>query len=188
MNKNVIDISINTTWKLFYELLMYLIKPVVLLYLWVNGVKIGNNSKFYGFPRIYRHRKSSILIGDNFESRNWMFSNPLGINHPLILCTWSEGSKILIGDNVGISGGSIVASTKIEIGEGTIIGANTTIVDTDFHPIKSLNRRYDIEDIKSFPVKIGKNVFIGMNSTILKGITLADNSIVPAGEIVRHRK
>ncbi len=31
---------------------------------------------------------------------------------------------------------------------------------------------------------IGKNVWIGMNSTILKGVTIGDDSIVGAGSVV----
>src|SRR5512135_3559077 len=111
------DIAINTPWKLFYELGMYLIKPFVFVYLRINGVTIGSGSKFYGFPRIYRHRNSSISIGNNFECRSWMFSNPLGVNHPTILTTWKEGAEIKIGDDVGISGGAISASNKITIGD-----------------------------------------------------------------------
>jgi acetyltransferase-like isoleucine patch superfamily enzyme len=101
------------------------------------------------------------------------------------LCTWSKGAKIEIGNDVGISGGSIVANKSIEIGDGTLIGANTTIIDTDFHPIKSNNRRYDKKGIASKPIKIGKNVFIGMNCIVLKGSTISDNSVIPAGTIVR---
>ena len=35
-------------------------------------------------------------------------------------------------------------------------------------------------------VKIGNNVFIGMNATILKGVTIGNNSIIGAGSIVTH--
>jgi acetyltransferase-like isoleucine patch superfamily enzyme len=126
-----------------------------------------------------------IEIGKKFETRNWWWSNPLGINHPTIICTWKRSAQIIIGNNVGVSGGSIVASKKIEIGDGTLIGVNTTIIDTDFHPIKSKNRRYDKKNIKSKPVKIGKNVFIGMNCVILKGVEISDNSVIPAGSVLR---
>ena len=40
------------------------------------------------------------------------------------------------------------------------------------HPVLSLQTR---------PVKISDNVWIGMNATILKGVTIGENSVVAAG-------
>lgn len=183
---NIFRQIVNTPWKAQNELLMYCLKPIIFLYLKVIlGVNLDVGYKFYGLPKIMKHFGSIIKIGKNFENRNSFSSNPLGVNHPTILCTWSESAHILIGDDVGLSGGSVVASTHIEIGSGTIIGANCTIIDTDFHPIKSEFRRYDKTNIKSSPVFIGKNVFVGMNTIILKGSNIPDNSVIPAGSVIR---
>lgn len=185
MNK-IFKIISDTPWKFFNEILMYIFKPFILFYLQLNGIKIGKGSKFYGFPKVYKHAGSSIKIGDNFECRSWWFSNPIGINHPTIICTWSKGAEIEIGNDVGISGGSIVASKQIKIGNGSIMGANSSIIDTDFHPTKSTHRRYGKNNVKSFPVKIGKNVFIGTSVIILKGSKIPDNAVVPAGKVIRY--
>lgn len=182
---NFWDISINTPWKLVTEVVMYLIKPFALLYLYISGVKIGKNSKFYGLPKVYKHRGSSIQIGNNFEARSWWFSNPLGINHPLIICTWSNNAQITIGDDVGISGGSIVAAERVQIGNRVVIGANCNIIDTNFHPTKD-NKRYGKDGIGVESVSIGDDVFIGTNSTILKGASIGRDSVIGAGEVVRH--
>lgn len=181
----MLNILVTTPWKALNELRMVLAKPFVFIYLKVMGVRTMYGSKFYGFPKIYRHKESGIKIGNRFENRNWWWSNPLGVNHPTIICTWSKNAEILIGDDVGISGGSIVASNKIEIGAGTLIGANTTIIDTDFHPVKGKSRRYKKKAVKSAAIKIGKNVFIGMNCIILKGVNIPDNATIPAGAVVR---
>jgi len=175
-------------WKAINEIKMYLTKPLSWFYLKVKGVKIGTGAKFYGLPKILISPNSTITIGDRFENRNWWESNPLGINHPTIICTWAKGAKIVIGNDVGISGGAIVAAKKVTIGDGTLIGANTLIIDSDFHPIKSKKRRYSKRGIKSAPITIGKNVFIGTNCTILKGANIKDNSVVPAGATVRKQK
>lgn len=177
--------SIDTPWKAVNEIFMYITTFLVYFYLHISGVKIGKNCRFYGFPMIVKNRGGKIVIGDDFECRSSFFSNPLGINHPAIICAWNKDAVVKIGNNVGMSGGSIVANKLIEIGDGTIIGANSTIIDTDFHPVRSENRRYDRDNVKSYPVFIGKNVFIGLNSIILKGSTIRDDSIVPAGNIVR---
>lgn len=183
--KMILQIIKDTPWKLFNEVLMYLVQPFVFVYLRINRVEIGKGAKFYGFPRIYRHRNSSIIIGDDFECRSWWFSNPLGINHPTIISTWRKGAKIVIGNDVGISGGSLVASSGINIGDKVLIGANSTIVDSNFHPLKGENRRYSKKNIKEKPVQIGNSVFIGMNSTILKGVKIKDGSTIPAGAVIR---
>jgi len=136
--KQITSCIIATPWKIDNEILMYLIKIPVYFYLKIfKGVILGANYKFYGLPKVFRHRGSKIEIGNRFENRNVWYSNPLGINHPIIICTWDNGTEIKIGNDVGISGGSIVAAKKIEIGNGTIIGVNTTIIDTDFHPVDS---------------------------------------------------
>ncbi|WP_262710533.1 acyltransferase [Dinghuibacter silviterrae] len=38
--------------------------------------------------------------------------------------------------------------------------------------------------MNSAPVKIGDNVFIGMDSIILKGVTIGSNVVVAAGSVV----
>lgn len=182
---NFWDISRDTPWKLATEISMYLIRPFVYLYLIFMGVKIGKGSKFYGFPKIFKHRDSQIIIGNNFEARSWRFSNPLGVNHPVIICTWAKGATIEIGDDVGISGGSVVASKEIKIGDRVLIGANSTIIDTNFHPLKG-ERRYSKENVDSKAVVIGDNAFVGMNVIILKGNNIKNNSIIPAGEVIRN--
>lgn len=180
----IFEIIYESPWKLINEILMYLIKPFVYVYLVIHGVKIGSGFKFYGFPKVFRTSGSKIIIGDNFESRNWWFSNPLGVNHPLILSTWKKDAQIVIGNDVGISGGSIVAAKKIEIGNRVLIGANSSIIDTDFHPTSG-DKRYSKENIKSMEVKLGDDVFVGMNAIILKGSDIKNNQIIPAGEVIR---
>jgi galactoside O-acetyltransferase len=71
------------------------------------------------------------------------------------------------------------------------------IADSDFHPIAAAQRRQDTyalapffkdrpsrPKIRSAPVKICDNAWIGMNAVILKGVTIGENSIVGAGAVV----
>jgi acetyltransferase-like isoleucine patch superfamily enzyme len=74
----------------------------------------------------------------------------------------------------------------IEIGPDCLLGANVTIVDSDFHPLDPA-RRHDppVSDaIGVAPVRIGENVFIGTNAIVLKGVTVGANSVVGAGSVV----
>jgi len=65
---------------------------------------------------------------------------------------------------------------KISVGSNTVIGFNTTI----------LAHEYLIKEYRLGDVKIGNEVMIGANSTILPGVEIGDGAIVSAGTLV-HR-
>ncbi len=148
------------------------------------GVELGRGVVFHGPPIVEVAPKSRISIGDRSVLCSLSHMTALGINHPVVLRTLGPGASIEIGSDVGISGGSFCAVSRIEIGDGTLIGANVTIADTDFHSVQSLKRRHDKEGIATSPVNIGKNVFIGTGSIVLKGVSIGDNSVIGAGSVV----
>lgn len=154
------------------------------LILKLNGTKYGRSLRLGGWPFIYRSAKSKIEIGDNVSINSNFFSNLLGIYQRTIIVA-NKQCVIKIGDRVGISGSTIYGWNSIEIGDDTRIGVNCKIIDTDFHPINPEDRRLRVsETVGCKPIKIGKNVFIGMNSLILKGTVLGDNCVVGAGSVV----
>jgi acetyltransferase-like isoleucine patch superfamily enzyme len=63
---------------------------------------------------------------------------------------------------------------KISVGRNTVIGYNTTI----------LAHEYLIKEYRLGDVKIGSEVMIGANSTIMPGISIGDGAIVSAGTLV----
>ena len=84
-----------------------------------------------------------------------------------------------------------------EIGSYCLISWNVGIADSDFHPIDPAQRRIDAlalapyykerpprPPIRTAPVRIADNVWIGMNAVILKGVTIGENSVVAAGSVV----
>ena len=90
------------------------------------------------------------------------------------------GKNITIGKNVFINACcKFQDQGGISIDDGCLIGHNVTIatINHDFNP----KNRIAME-VK--PVKIGKNVWIGSNSTILPGITIEDGAIIGAGSVV----
>ena len=62
-----------------------------------------------------------------------------------------------------------------------MIGPNT-LITTVGHPLTPMGRRKHIGIAK--PVKIGDDVWIGGNVTILPGITIGNNVVVAAGAVV----
>lgn len=182
--------AVQTPWKAWNQLRRWLAYPPVRLIFAVNRIPWGQGWRFYGVPIIQKHRGSRMTFGSHLQLRSSPRSNPLGANHPVILCTWRARATLEIGDNFGMTGGAICASESIIIADNVIVGANTTIVDTDFHPLdvaagspqRSSRRRGDAA--ASAPVVIEEDVFIGMNCTILKGIVIGEGSVVGAGSVV----
>jgi acetyltransferase-like isoleucine patch superfamily enzyme len=89
-----------------------------------------------------------------------------------------------MGHHFGMTGGSIVCEEQITIGDRVIVGCNTIITDTDFHPLQPAVRRERPIDGATAPIFIEDDVFIGMNALILKGVTLGAGCIVGAGSVV----
>lgn len=136
-----------------------------------------------GKPLIDRNPNSEIAIGQGVVLVSDVTYNVAGINHPVILSTMAEGASIVLHDGVGISGGSIVTSNSIEIGENTMLGVNCNIWGTDFHDAIAKNRVKGGKG-KSAPIKIGKSCWLGANVTVLKGVTIGDGAVIGAGSVV----
>lgn len=88
---------------------------------------------------------------------------------------------IRIGDAVMISPGvRISASDEIIIGDGCMFANGAYVTDCDWHGVYDRTQR----DPQAYPVRIGNNVWIGDRATVLKGVTIGDNSIVAACSVV----
>jgi len=176
----------NTPWKIWNEAWRWLAYPTARLTFAFNGIKWGQGWRLHGLPIIQKHRRSIMCLGNGLRLRSSVRSNPLGPNHPVVLCTWQPGAILEIGEDFGMSGGSIVAAERITIGNRVTIGANCTIIDTDFHPIDPQQRRLHPQNAKTAPIIIEDDVFIGMNSLILKGVTIGKGAVIGAGSVVTH--
>lgn len=108
-----------------------------------------------------------------------------------------ENGTCKVGDFTLLNGALIMADERIEIGRHVLVSWNVGIADSDFHPIDAAQRRIDTmalapfykdrpprPPLKTAPVIIEDNVWIGMNAVILKGVTIGENSVVAAGAVV----
>jgi acetyltransferase-like isoleucine patch superfamily enzyme len=139
-----------------------------------------------GIPFVAVTRGGEFVIGNNFSMNNNKPSNPIGREAK---CSFfvAKGAYLSIGDNVGMSSTAIFCQQEIIIEDFVKIGGNTCIYDTDFHSLDSDDRKDKLKDFKNRktkPVIIKKNAFIGAHSTILKGVTIGENSIVGACSLV----
>lgn len=86
-----------------------------------------------------------------------------------------------IGDGTYINENSrIMASNSIIIGSKCAISWDVNIIDSDMHKIYIDDK--EVETTKGICIK--DHVWIGARATILKGVTIGENSIVGSGSIV----
>lgn len=141
------------------------------------GVNLGKGCTFIGRPRFVRHPSSRIDIGANCRFRSSPDSTVLGVNHPCIISTVRSGAELIIGAGGGFTGVSIGCAQRIIIGKNVRCGNNTMIMDTDWH-------WNDPRTGQNAPVEIGDNVWLGINVTVFKGVTIGENTFIAAGSLV----
>ena len=114
--------------------------------------------------------KASLIVGSNVICRN--FEN-----------FHVSSGKLILHDGVFINNScSFNCMERIEIGSGTMMGEGVRFYDHD--------HIYTAEKIEKWqwttaPVRVGRDCWIGSNVTILKGVTIGDNTIIGAGCLVR---
>lgn len=135
--------------------------------------------------KLLHQPNGTLTIGSHFKCNNRIKSNSIGLIQPCVFNISTPGSRLTIGNNVGISGSSICATTSVTIGDNVLIGSGCLITDTDAHPINYLDRRENKPNATlSKPIVIGNDVFIGARSIILKGVTIGDRAVIGAGSVV----
>lgn len=139
-----------------------------------------------GIPYVTIARDGKCKIGSNLRLNNNIRGNPIGRVQKCILFV-NNGAQLHIGNNVGMSSTAIVVNQLIKIGDNVKIGGGVCIYDSDFHSLDPKIRRdadLDLKNQKTSPVFIDNNVFIGAHSTLLKGITIGENSVIGACSVV----
>lgn len=139
--------------------------------------------------QIFRHLKSkaprAVVLGDHVSCYAG--------------CSFAIGAKgrCTVGDFTLMNGALVMAEESIQIGSHCLISWNVGIADSDFHPLEPAQRIIDAHalapffkdrpprpELRTVPVIISDNVWIGMNAVILKGVTIGENSVVAAGAVV----
>ncbi len=148
----------------------------------LKNIPHGKGVISYGKTYFNRCPLSHIILGDNVKFRSSFNSNLIGLNHPCMISTLDHNAVIEIGSGCGISGAIIGAAEKIILGKYVLVGANTLITDTDWHYIHPELRRTAGSLTK--PVIIEDNVWLGINSVVLKGVHIGKNTVIAANSVV----
>ncbi len=158
---------------------------------WANGtlpanVRLGTNTLItadYAFKRFLATRPEALVIGSHCTMDGVHFA------------VGREG-VVQIGDYCYFTNAVLLCELELRIGNYVLIGWNTTIADTDFHPISPAERIADAvacsplaagrarPPIAGRPVIIEDDVCIGPSATILKGVRIGSGAYIEAGSLV----
>lgn len=103
-------------------------------------------------------------------------------------CCISRGTNIIVryGGRLSISSGffcnsncNILVNKDISFGNQALLGWDVTVLDSDGHTIKADG----VDGLPEKSINIGAHCWLGAKSTILKGVTLAEDTIVPYGTV-----
>jgi acetyltransferase-like isoleucine patch superfamily enzyme len=151
-----------------------------------ENVRLGVNTLITGdlaFKRFHASQPDALVIGAHGTMD--------GVHFDL-----GAGGRMRVGDYCYFTNAVLLCELEIIIGNFVLIGWNTTVTDTDFHPIAPALRIADAiacsplgkqrarPPIARKPVVIEDDVWIGPNATILKGVRIGAGAIVEPGSLV----
>lgn len=100
-------------------------------------------------------------------------------------CFRNKTGAYHIGDEVSFGPRCAIYELRagLSIGSYTMIGAGVCISGVN-HGMDPDAGPYRFQPPRCLPVTIGRNVWIGMNSTILPGVSIGDDTVIGAGSVV----
>ena len=150
----------------------------------LGRASLGQGVHVAGKIRIKVGPGGRVTVGDGVRFISGFAYNPVGnecVNSILV----GRKGVLNIASGAGLSATTLVCEEAITIGENTYIGGGTRIYDTDFHSLDPAERIHHSRDtVKSAPITIGRECFIGGHVIILKGVTIGDQSVIGAGSVV----
>jgi len=105
------------------------------------------------------------------------------LDRGVVLLATSDAARIVIGSQVYINRHTMIdADSLVEIGDQTMVGPFCYITDHD-HPVR-LGKPPGEGPLVSAPTRIGARCWIGAHVSLLKGVSIGDNTTVGAGSVV----
>ena len=151
---------------------------------------------FYKKGNIDASVKFSINTNlQNLQNNNESISISENTNIEGLIMVYPYGGKISIGKHCSLSPNSrIISCLNITIGDRVLIAHNVNIIDNNSHPIDAALRHQDFvesftigmqpHDLNAAPIIVEDDVWIGHNTTILKGVTIGKGAIVGSNSVV----
>lgn len=157
---------------------------VNLIRLRMHRVAHGKHCVIHGKLYFHLFPSASVTIGDDFYCTSGLNVNALCANRRGSIYA-TANAKITIGDHMGMSSPTLWAHNAITIGNHVKLGAGVVLIDTDSHSMDYLRRRGQYTDWgEAKPIVIEDDVFIGMHTVVLKGVTIGARTVVAACSVV----
>lgn len=94
----------------------------------------------------------------------------------------NEGAKVVFGSNCVFNSNVLInAGSEITFGDDFFCGWNVSILDGDGHAITDMTGNV-LNDYK--PISFGRHCWVASHASVLKGVHLADETIVPYGAVI----
>jgi acetyltransferase-like isoleucine patch superfamily enzyme len=136
------------------------------------------------FARYRSRQNPGLVLGDHVRVYIWTAFNiePTG--------------RVDVGKDSVLVGAVFMCADRIVIGERVSVSYNVTIADCDFHPVALEERTLDAIAVAPFgdksrrpavrtaPVEIADDVWIGIGAIILKGVKIGRYARIGAGTVV----
>ncbi len=150
------------------------------------NVRIGPGTAIFGdlaFKRFHSREPDALRLGSQ--------STMDGVHFDL-----GASGKVTIGDFCYFTNVVLLCELQVTVGNYVVIGWNTTITESDFHPLAPAERIADAvacsplragrprPAVAKQPVIIEDDVWIGPNAAILKGVRIGAGAFVEAGSVV----
>lgn len=151
----------------------------------LTGCTVGKHSNIINSIYLFREPNAQITLGDHVTITSGEGFNPICRNVHACLCARGNGI-IEIGDHTGMSSPCIWATNHIKIGRHVLIGGDCMIMDNDAHNLDAVERRDHTlaREVKSAPITIEDEAFIGAHCIVLKGVTIGARSVIGSGSVV----
>lgn len=134
------------------------------------------------FPKIRLFYFGSPLLVTGIK--RWQIENNVGI-FPMARIEIRKDGLLKIGENTRIGHMVFIeGNSSIIIGENCVLSSNVYISTTDYNWKHTGTVGFKSSESLSRSVVIGDNVFIGINSVILPGVTIESNSVIGANSVV----
>ena len=92
--------------------------------------------------------------------------------------------EVKVGKNVSLNGCWIGCQKLVQIADDCLI-SDCYLLDTDYHNLEPHLRHAPPREKVAAPITIDRNVWIGANSTVMKGVNIGENSVIGLGSVVR---